>query len=82
MTALLLPFTPPNAFDTIMYSLERDEMDSFAALICFRVQCLAKFFLAFFQMAQLLMIEGYANSDWPMFVERHKLKSMNQSEFA
>jgi hypothetical protein len=25
MTALLLPFTPPNAFDTIMYSLERDD---------------------------------------------------------
>jgi len=50
--------------------------------ICFRVQCLTKFFLAFFQMAQLLMIEGDTNSDWPMFFERHKLKNMNQSEFA
>jgi hypothetical protein len=39
-------------------------------------------FPGFFQMAQLLMIEGYANSDWPMFFERHKLKKMNQSEFA
>jgi hypothetical protein len=33
-------------------------------------------------MAQLLMIEGDTNSDWPMFFERHKLKNMNQSEFA
>jgi hypothetical protein len=32
--------------------------------------------------AQLLMIEGDENSDWPMFFERHKLKNMNQSEFA
>ena len=57
-------------------------LDHWMKYICFRVQCLTKFFLAFFQVAQLLMIEGDENSDWPMFFERHKLKNMNQSEFA
>jgi hypothetical protein len=41
----------------------------------FRVRCLTNFFVAFFQMAQLLMIEGYANSDWSMFFERQSKPS-------
>ena len=48
-------------------------------LICFRVQCLTKNFWLFSRLAQLLMVEGYANSNWFIFFSLYLLKDMGQS---
>ena len=70
-----------NQEDMPKWPWDMGPLDHWMKYICFRVQCLTKKTWLFSRLAQLLMVEGYANSDWFIFFSLCLSKNMGQSEF-